>query len=230
MADKEIHELAASGGNLEDTDLAAGVVGVAEAKKYTGLQIRAVEATARAVQDDAIELGIGSNADGTYNTPAGTTYLDASTDVMDALEKLDTAINSFVTSGIYKKEGYLSNAEVQNLGTFQEMIAAPGANKAIDVIDCVLYIEVTTQLNVEAQLLYLEYEGGDATLRIHNADVETAASDWFKMDGYLTTAMSGNTAVGFRLSADTNPVGGNAIIRFKALYRIADTTTMTSPI
>ena len=230
MANKEIHELTAAAVSLPVAAVIAGVVGVAEAKKYTGAEITALEAIARAAQDDAIILGVGLNADGTYAIPPGTTYLGASTSTLDALDKLDTAIGTFVVSGIYKKEGFLSNAEVQNLGTFQEMVAAPGVGKVIDVIDCVLYIQVTTQLDVGSQLLYLEFEGGDATLRIHNADVETAASSWFKMNGYLTTAMDENTAVGFRLSADANPIAGNAIIRFKALYRIADRDTMISPI
>ena len=46
---------------------------------------------------DTTQLGIGCNANGTYNTPAGTSYIDGTTSVMDALETLDAEINRIET-------------------------------------------------------------------------------------------------------------------------------------
>ncbi len=94
MADKEIHELDPSGADLQDTDVIAGVVGTADADKYTGAQVRAVEQGERETQDDVIENSAGFNADGTYNGFAGSNFLDASTSVRDALSRLDTAIGN----------------------------------------------------------------------------------------------------------------------------------------
>lgn len=41
---------------------------------------------------DAIETGVGLSAAGAYVQPSGSNYIDASTSVMDALDKLDTAL------------------------------------------------------------------------------------------------------------------------------------------
>ena len=42
---------------------------------------------------DTTQVGIGCNTNGTYNTPIGTTYLNSTTSVMNALAKLDTELN-----------------------------------------------------------------------------------------------------------------------------------------
>jgi hypothetical protein len=43
-------------------------------------------------EDTTTRTGIGSNADGTYNTPSGTNFLDSTTDVMDALDTIDEKV------------------------------------------------------------------------------------------------------------------------------------------
>tara|TARA_R110002167_G_scaffold8541_1_gene39127 strand:- start:688 stop:6591 length:5904 start_codon:yes stop_codon:yes gene_type:complete len=72
------------------------------------------EATARQVADNgldtrlgvvegemsATQLAAGVNANGTYDTPTSTTYLDASTSLADADKKLDTALTSEVASRV----------------------------------------------------------------------------------------------------------------------------------
>ena len=52
------------------------------------------EATARANQDDAIEAGAGLNANGTYATPSGTNYLDATTTLSGADAALDSQVKT----------------------------------------------------------------------------------------------------------------------------------------
>jgi hypothetical protein len=44
------------------------------------------------IADAAIETGVGLNADGTYNAPSGSSYIDSSTSVMNALSLLDTTL------------------------------------------------------------------------------------------------------------------------------------------
>ena len=63
-------------------------------------QIQALFDEVNQVEVDAVITGIGANADGTYNTPSGTNYLDATTTVMDALDELDTTIGAQVTPAV----------------------------------------------------------------------------------------------------------------------------------
>lgn len=60
-------------------------------KDYVNTLIPATPALQREL--DATQVGIGCNTNGTYNTPIGTTYLNSTTSVMNALVKLDTELN-----------------------------------------------------------------------------------------------------------------------------------------
>jgi len=78
MANKLISQLTPAGTNLQDVDLAEGQInGEVFTRKFTGLQMRAVEKLARETQDDVIEAGCGLQADGTYLPEANSWSLRA---------------------------------------------------------------------------------------------------------------------------------------------------------
>ena len=118
MANKLISQLTAAAANLQDVDLAElQVNGEVFTRKFTGLQLRAVEKLERETQDDVIEAGCGLQANGTYlpeanswsirsgDFTAGCTDRGGATgalteNIQNALRLLDAKINA-VGSGNY---------------------------------------------------------------------------------------------------------------------------------
>lgn len=71
MANKLISQLTAGAANLQDVDQMEGQKsGELETKRFTGLQMRAVEKAEREAQDDTIELNVGLSVTGVYTPPA----------------------------------------------------------------------------------------------------------------------------------------------------------------
>ena len=93
MAYKQIRDLASSGGNLLDEHLIEGQApdGV-ETKKYTGLEVRAVEKAEREDADALIADAVGLDEDLNFIPYSGTEYLDAATTIAEAIEELDAGV------------------------------------------------------------------------------------------------------------------------------------------
>ena len=107
MAYKQIRDLAASGGNLLDDHLIEGQApdGV-ETKKYTGLEVRAVEKAEREEADATIAASVGLDEDLYFIPYSGTRYLDDSTTIAEAILALDTSMGAGVmTKDVYDPTG-----------------------------------------------------------------------------------------------------------------------------
>ena len=99
------------------------------------------EATARQIADNgldsrltvvetemtATQLAAGVNADGTYITPTGSNYLDASTSLADAAAKLDAAIKAVDNA----HNGNRGNLQSQLDAEIARATAAEGANRTL---------------------------------------------------------------------------------------------------
>ena len=103
------------------------------------------EAFDRVNQDDAIEAGVGLNADGSYTANAGMTYIDDATSVVDATEQLDQALYEESQARISADNALRASID-QNQSDIEEnrkgiaMVAAmthttllPGNDKALDI-------------------------------------------------------------------------------------------------
>jgi len=111
------------------------------------------------------------------------------------------------------------------LGTYKELIAAPGAGKYIRVSNWDVKITVTTLLDVGSQSLSMLYSGGDDGYMgiIPNIAVETDSTKRF-IQGELKggAEILANTPVGVILSGTTNPASGDATMSFNITYEILD--------
>lgn len=101
MANKKISQLDASTKNLRDTDyLECEPHDGTKSYRYTLAQVRAVEKAEREEMDDAIIDGVGLDTDGSLIAFSGTNYIDAATDIANAIELLDTSIASTIPSSV----------------------------------------------------------------------------------------------------------------------------------
>ena len=119
----------------------------------------------------------------------------------------------------------LNAIQVAVLGTYKELIAAPGAGKYIRVSNWDVKITVTTQLDVGLQTLTMLYseEQDEYMGLITNAAIETDSTKRFiqaelKRGGEMFV----NTSVGVILSGTTNPASGDATMSFNITYEILD--------
>lgn len=103
MAYKQIRDLAASGSNLLDDHLIEGQTpdGV-ESKKYTGLEVRAVEKAERELADDTIADAVGLDENLNFIPFSGTRYIDDATTIAESILALDTAMGD----GVMTKDVY----------------------------------------------------------------------------------------------------------------------------
>ena len=129
----------------------------------------------------------------------------------------------YVDDALRKITVNLSSAQVSALGTYKELIAAPGAGKYIRVSNWDVKITVTTQLDVGGQALNMLYSGGgdDYMGIIPNTAIETASTKRF-IQGDLKGGgeILDNTSVGVILSSTTNPASGDATMSFNITYEI----------
>jgi len=148
MANKRISELTElTSGNVENEDwFEVQEADVAESKKITLENATKIERDARIAQDNVIEAGIGSNTDGTYNTPSGTTYLDSTTSVMNALATIDTALAAVAGSGstVSTAEIHLSTTEIQSLYATPQLVLGSLENGIYHILSAFAYFDYGT--------------------------------------------------------------------------------------
>ena len=127
---------------------------------------------------------------------------------------------------LYNIQVGLTTLQVAALGTYQQLIPAPGANKYIRVLNWDCKVVVSTQLEVGTQALYLVYSGRptDYIGFISNTDVETATTTKF-MSGFKATSgiIQNNTSVGVILDDSNNPsASSGTTMLFNITYEILD--------
>ncbi len=193
-------------------------------RKATQEVVTEVERNARIAQDNVIELGVGSNADGTYNTPVGTNYLDSTTDVMDALEELDSQLGSS-GSAIYCDTVGVGAASLNNAGIAPYVIvAAPSANRSIDVIAVSIFLDNNgTDLECGSQDMVLEYDtGASHFVEWGNSFAESSTDVINKGTWTSNVTMLEAKKVQLTFTGGVNPTAGNTTLRVFITYRIVD--------
>ena len=228
MADKLIKGLTTLGsGSIENEDwLEIQEDDASTSKKVTVEVLNEIEAAARAAQDDVIEAGVGLNADGTYNTPSGTNYLDSTTDVMDALDALDNAIGSS-GSGIVVDVVQVTAANLNNSGlTPYEIITAPGANKYIELLDCSIWLDAGgTPTECGTQKLVLEFDTGSSHfMEWSNSFIESSSDIVNKGTWTSEVEMKGNKKVQLTFDGGVNATAGTTTLKVWVTYIIRDNT------
>ena len=197
-------------------------------KKATITVVNSLEAAAREAQDDVIEASVGLSAAGAYVQPAGSNYIDASTDVMDALDMLDDQIGAS-GSAIVVAEILVTNANLSIAGaTPYEIVAQPGAGEYIEVLDCSVWLDWTTPVFAWAggsPKLILEYDtGASHFMEWSNAFITGNADDANK--GTWTSNVQMIMAKKIQLSFDTaplNPTSGGSKVKVWITYIIRNT-------
>ena len=130
---------------------------------------------------------------------------------------------------LYDTTVALNAIQVAALGTYKELIAAPGAGKYLRILNCdCKIVKVNTRLDVGAQTLFLIYsrKAGAYFYLFDNTSVEVDTTTRFKPSG--VSAATGareipeNTGFGAILSTSTNPASGDGTMSFNLTYEILD--------
>ena len=228
MANKRIVDLTTQAAIVDADWLEVQVSTESVTKKASVNVVTKVERDARIAQDDVIEAGVGLAAAGTYVTPVGTNYIDASTDVMDALDLLDDAIGSsgsaIVVSSIPVSAANLNNA---GIAPFQ-LIAAPGATKYIEIIAISIWLNfVSAAVECAAQDLVIQYDTGASHFaEWSNAWIEGAADAAAKATWTSNVTMMLNKKVELTFSADANPTAGDTTLQVWLTYIVRNTAAV----
>jgi len=126
MANKLISQLSPGAANVQDTDLIeAQKNGELITKKFTGLQMRAVEKAERETQDNVIEASTGLNADGSFTPPATSWGLRAVDYALGCVDRAGAtgALTQNILNGLR-----LLDARMFELGNGSLVIAYTGLN------------------------------------------------------------------------------------------------------
>lgn len=224
MANKLISELTTlASGNIAGEDyVEVQEQDQAVTKKVTVTVLNELEADARATQDDRIEAACGLNADGTYPTPSGTNFLDSTTDIMDALDALDRAIGY---ADIVHDVVSVSAANLNNAGkTPYEIVAAQGANTAIEVISASIILDYTASaVECGTQKLVLEYDTGSTHfMEWSNAFIKGAADACAKGTWTSEVTIPFNKKVQLTFDGGANPTAGDTKLKVSITYVVYD--------
>jgi len=111
----------------------------------------------------------------------------------------------------------LSTSQVNDLGTAKELIAAPGANKYISIVDISMYLTVSVALNAGSQVLQIKI--GNSAFVFSNSHIQLSYSSPLQPSENAAILYPLNTAVTAVLSSGANPTG-TATMTFSILYRI----------
>jgi len=229
MANKLISQLGAlTTGNIEADDLFE----VQEAdqvitKKVTLTVLTELEAAARAAQDDVIEASVGLSAAGAYVPPVGSNYIDASTDVMDAVEMLDDAIGAS-GSAIVVDIIPISAANLNNAGiTPYELVAAPGATRYIEVLHMSIYRNfLSVRLECGTQKLIVQYDtGASHFVEWSNVFIELNSDGASKGTWTSNVDMVLNKKVEITFDGGVNPTAGDTSLKVWIVYIVRDTAS-----
>jgi len=109
-------------------------------------QIQALFYDVTQTELDDVITGIGANADGTYNTPTGSNFLDATTTIMDALGEIDTQVGAAVTPVVRTNNPILiANSSNENIDALDASI---GTDAQLTIVT-----RTTGQLAVDSSVM-----------------------------------------------------------------------------
>ena len=225
MANRRIIDLTQQAAIVDADWLEVQVSTEAVTKKSSVNVVTKVERDARIAQDNVIEASVGLTAAGAYDTPVGSNYLDASTDVMDALDILDDAIGSsgsaIVVAIIPVSAANLNNA---GIAPFQ-LVAAPGATKYIEVLSISIWLNfVSAAVECAAQDLVIQYDTGASHFaEWSNTWIEGVADAAAKATWTSNVTMMLAKKLELTFSAGANPTAGDTALKVWIAYIVRDT-------
>jgi hypothetical protein len=224
MANKLISELTTLGsGSIESGDyVEVQENDLAVTKKVTVTVLNELEAAARAAQDDVIEAACGLDADGSYPGFSGSNYLDATSDIVDALDALDNAIGA---SDVITEIVSVTSANLNNAGVSPyEIVAAPGATAVIEVIACSIRLAFNAEaVDCGVQKLVLEYDtGASYFMEWSNAFIQGGATAIAKGTWTSNVTMITNKKLQLTFDGGANPTAGDSTLKVFITYKIWD--------
>lgn len=243
MANKTINELTAVTSLVAGDELEVQKSGETTTKKATVTQVLAVEATARAAQDDVIEAGVGLNTNGTYPSLTNAWYIRAAefaagvTDrggatgaltenVMNALRILDAAIYGVATyaytSDVIKTATVtLSTADILAINAVPKVLLPNlGAGWAYEVISAIgINTFGTAAFEAGTAKLEIKHTGGAVIAEFDNAFIEAGAKLIHRAIPTSNGAMVSGSVVAYCGTAPT-PATGDGSIAITLTYRL----------
>ena len=226
MANKRISDLTNQATIANADLLEVQVSGEVVTKKATVEVVTKTERDARIAQDDVIEASCGLTAAGAYPGFTGSNYLDATTDIYDALDTLDGALAS-TGSSIVVDIIPVSAANLNNAGIAPfSIIAAPGATSYIELLDCSIYLNaVSVDVECGSQKLVLGYDTGSSHfMEWANAFIESGSDVCNKGTWTSEVAMMLNKKIQLTFDGGVNPTAGDTTLKVWVTYIIRDTT------
>ena len=231
MANKLISDLGARG-VVANSDLIEVQVSSESLTKKTNVEdLTKIERDARIAQDNVIEASVGLDADGSYPGFVGSNYLDASTDVIDALDILDSSINTASLGEVHIESVFIQASSVRTLGTIPfEIVEDPGDNKHIQVLSCSVAANYqSAAVECGTQKLVLQYDtGASPFMEWSNSFIETG-SDIINMGTWTSQAeMVTHKKVEMTYSGGADATAGNTELYVHIVYVIR-TSFYTAP-
>jgi len=137
------------------------------------------------------------------------------------LKTVSDALNAY--AGVKAVKVLLTLSDVSGLGTPVTVLAAPGANKAYQLIDIKWAVYPVVQLDVGAQNLELNFGSITNYLAIIRNDKIESATDYIKgVQVQAEHEIGINQALTCVLSGGANPVSGTATMAFWIIYKLID--------
>lgn len=113
----------------------------------------------------------------------------------------------------------LDSTAVSNLGTPQQLIAAPGTGKYIEVVSIGWVLTVTTPIDAGSQTLEIGYKTGEPIFSISNTKLESISSIKMTLNKVQNVEFAGNDPLYTVVSGGTPPSSGSATMDFYILYK-----------
>lgn len=127
-----------------------------------GAKADTITVTALQTEVDAIETGVGLNANGTYTAPVGSNYLGSATTVKDGLVALDTQVKTN-TDGIAAKA---DKTYVDSQDALKAPLASPIFTGTVTVPAPVNATDASTKKYVDDQIAAVQIPGATVTKKV----------------------------------------------------------------
>lgn len=243
MANKTITELTAVSSVTNADEVEVQKSGETTTKKATILQLNAVEAAARAAQDDVIEAAVGLNTNGSYASLTNAWYIRAAefaagiTDrsgatgaltesIANALRILDAAIyNTTVfayTQSLVMRTVTVtcSTADILSCNAVPKVIIPnPGAGYYNELISLVAENDFNSAaFEAGTDVLKFKYNGGVDVCEVPNAFIESGAD--MVHGGTVTSGVVITPAASIVMYCDSAPTTGDGSFQITCTYRV----------
>jgi len=192
--------------------------------------------------DESAQVNIASASGTTVRTPVSEVpelKQPISSDLVLVADSTDNYImkkTPLEAFGIVKSEVRLDYEDIRGLGTAITLIAAPGSDKTLDLVDVTYKINVDDAISLTTETIDIYYSGftSGVLASIPNADIISVGSTHKRVNVADAIALKENTAIVVRTSGGTNPttvdsVSNETYITFFLTYTISEDTYVGLP-